>query len=146
MYPASHPASAPALKASSTARASARIAEGGAKVSVRGLASRLGRGRVLQLEQPVIQAAAGEQLRVRAALAQRALAQHQDAVGALDGGEAMRDHQRGAILEQLVERPLDQRLGFAVDTGGRLVYHQHAWIVGERAGEREELALAGGEV
>ncbi len=100
----------------------------------------------MQLEQPVIQAAAGEQLRVRAALAQRALAQHQDAVGALDGGEAMRDHQRGAVLEQLVERALDQRLGFAVDAGSRLIHHQHARIVGERAGEREQLALAGGKV
>src|ERR1700730_13329615 len=120
MYPASHPASTAALASITTASARARIAAEGAKVSIHGLAGRLDRGRVLQLEQPMIQAAVGEQLLVGAALAQCAVAQHQDAVGALDGGEAMAEHQRSAVLEQLVERALDQRFGFAVDAGGGL--------------------------
>src|SRR6202023_3402636 len=110
MYPASHPARRIALAATIVASARTRIAAERLKVSVRSVPRRLGRGRVLQLEQSVIKAAAGEQLRMRAALAQRPLAQHQDTVGALDGGQAMRDYQRGAILEQFVERALDQRL------------------------------------
>src|SRR5260221_8846855 len=90
MYPTSHPASAVALASSTTASARARIAAAGAKFSVHGLAGRLDRGRVLQLEQPMIQAAASEQLFMGAALAERALAQHQDSVGTFDSGEAVR--------------------------------------------------------
>jgi hypothetical protein len=60
MYLVSHPASTPALKTIRIARASVRIAAKRANRSVHGLPGGLGRGGVLQLEQTVIQAAAGE--------------------------------------------------------------------------------------
>ena len=44
------------------------------------------------------------------------------------------------------ERELDQAFGLAVDARGRLVHHQDARVVGERAREREQLALAGGKI
>ena len=71
---------------------------------------------------------------------------HQNAIGTFDSGQAMGDDERGAAGEELIERDLDQAFGLAIDAGGRLVHHEDARVVGERAGEREQLALASGEI
>src|SRR5258706_14676730 len=96
MYPTSHPASAVALASSTTASARARIAAAGAKFSVHGLAGRLDRGRVLQPEQPMIQAAASEQAFMGAAPAERAPAHPPDAAGTFESGEGGREQPGGA--------------------------------------------------
>ena len=66
----------------------------------------------------------------------------QDAVGADDGGEPMRDHQRRAALHQFGERRLHQRLVAGVERRGRLVEQQHRRVLEDRAGDGEALALA----
>ena len=70
------------------------------------------------------------------------LVQHQDAVGVLDGRQAVGDDEAGAADEQAVERPLDELLGLGVDRRGGLVEDQDAGIEGEGAGEGDELLLA----
>src|SRR5688500_7471005 len=101
------------------------------------------RPRVLELElvEAVVDAAPGEQLLVGAQLAHLALVQHQDAVGAMDGGQAVGDDDRGAAGEQPLERRLDELLGLGVDRGGGLVEDQDARVEGQGAGEGEELLL-----
>src|ERR1700730_458377 len=54
---------------------------------------------VLQLVQAVVDAAFGEQLLMRALLAEPALVEDKDAVGVLNGAEAMRDDQSGTTAE-----------------------------------------------
>ena len=51
---------------------------------------------VLQLIQPVVDAALCQQLLMRALLPQPAFMKYQNAVGMLNGAEPVRDHQRGA--------------------------------------------------
>ena len=67
--------------------------------------------------------------------------QHQDLVHVLDGGQPVRDHDRGAALQEHGQRPLDERLGLGVDGRGRLVEDQHPRVVGEGAREGQELLL-----
>ncbi len=72
--------------------------------------------------------------------------EHEDAVRALDRRQAMRDHHRRPALEQRLERVLDQPLGLRIDARRRLVEDQDRRVVGQRAREREQLALPGGEI
>ena len=57
----------------------------------------------------------------------------------------MGDDQRRAAAQQPVERALDQQLGRAVDVRRRLVEDQDPRVGEERAGDRDQLALAGRE-
>ena len=50
-----------------------------------------------------------------------AVAHHQNKVAFLDGGKAMRHHERSAPLHQLGKRALNSVLGAGVNGGGRLV-------------------------
>ena len=84
--------------------------------------------------------------RVRPLLAQLALVQHEDAVGVLDRREPVRDHERRAAREELLERVLDQPLGLRVDARGRLVEDEDGRVVRQRAREGEQLALPAREV
>ena len=61
------------------------------------------------------------QLLLGAALNDPAVLEHEDLVGAADGGETVGDDDRRAAGEQPVERALDQDLGRPVDVGSRLV-------------------------
>ena len=58
----------------------------------------------------------------------------------------MGDHDRGAPREQAAQAGLDAALGVQVHVGGRLVEHEDARVGDQRAGERDQLALAGGEL
>src|SRR5438093_10250553 len=104
----------------------------------------LGRGLPVRVEGPVA-AAEGEQLVVASLLDDAPALDDDDPVGVADGGEAVGDHDRGAAGEQRRQRLLDPRLGAQVDGGGGLVEDQKARVCDERAGEREQLALAGRE-
>src|ERR1700752_2669548 len=96
---------------------------------------------VLQLVEPIVNAPLGEQLLVRALFAEPALVEDEDAVGMLNGAEAMRDHQRGAATEQAVKGVADLQLGLGVDAGGGFVQDQKARIVCQRASKIDELPL-----
>ncbi len=82
---------------------------------------------------------------VRAHLAQLAFVHHQNPIGPLDGGKAMRDDDRGAPLHQVIERLANTELGLGIDAGGGFVQDQVARIVRQRPGETDELFLARGK-
>src|SRR5258707_8372902 len=69
---------------------------------------------VLELVEAVVDAALGEEFLVRALFAEAALVENENAVGMLNGAEAMRDDQRGATAEQAVESIADLQLGLCV--------------------------------
>ena len=64
--------------------------------------------------QPRVAAAERQQLIVAALLRDAPVLEHDDAVGVADRREPVRDDERRAAFEQLVERPLDDRLRLAV--------------------------------
>src|SRR5947209_1320615 len=97
---------------------------------------------VLELVEPVVDAALGQELLVRALLAKAAFVKDEDAVGMLNGAEAMRDHQRGAAAEQAVQGVANLELGSGVNAGGSFVQDEEARIVGEGAREIKQLTLA----
>ena len=68
-----------------------------------------------------IETVAGEQRMVSATLHDLAPIQHDDLVGADDGGKPMRDDQCGAIFRDPFERILNLLLGMAVECRGGLV-------------------------
>ena len=72
--------------------------------------------------------------------------EHDDLVGADDGGEPVRNHQRGAVLRHAFERVLDFLLGVAVERGGRLVEHQDRRRLEDGAGDGNALLLAAGKL
>ena len=83
---------------------------------------------------------------MRTALDDAALFQHHDAVGVLDGREAVCNHERGAARHEAVHALLHQRFGARVDRARRLVENQHGRIGHGRAGDGEQLPLALREV
>ena len=82
---------------------------------------------------------------MRATLDDAALVHHGDLPGTLDGGQAVRDHQGGAVAHQALQRLLDQLLRFGVERAGRLVQHQDRRVLEDRARDRDALALAAGK-
>ena len=100
---------------------------------------------ILELVELPVEAALGEQLLVGAALAKLAFVHDEDGVGALDGGEPVRDEDGGAAGDHAREREANAEFGVGVDGGGGFVEDEDAGVVGQRAGEADELFLAGGE-
>src|SRR5215212_6304352 len=100
---------------------------------------------VLEFVEAPVEVAAGEELLVRAALAQLAVVEDEYLVGALDGREAVRDDDGGAVAQHPLDGPLDELLGLRVDGAGRLVEDEERRVEGERAREGDELLLADGE-
>ena len=66
---------------------------------------------------------------------------HQNLIGAADGGKAMRNHESSAAAHQVAETLLDQRLGFGIEAGSGFVENQDAWIGEDCAGDGDALAL-----
>src|SRR6266481_9777185 len=89
--------------------------------------------RVLQAIELRVYPGGGEELGVPSGLGDTARVQHDDAVGPLDGGEPMGDHQSCAAFHERFERLLDVALRFAVQGRGRLVQDQHRRVLEERA-------------
>jgi len=77
-----------------------------------------------------------------AALGNRALVEHDDLVGADNGGEPVRDHKRGAPARYPLQRILDFLLGMAVERGCRLVQNQDRRRFQDGAGNGDALLLA----
>ena len=92
-----------------------------------------------------VHAAARESCGVRALLHQAALVEDEHLVGVFDRRQPVRDDERRAIGHQVVQRVLDQPLGFGVERGGRLVEDQDRRVAQERACDGQALALAAGQ-
>ena len=80
-----------------------------------------------------------------AALAQAALVHDENAVGALDGGEAVRDDDGRAALHQPCQSVANAEFGLRVHAGGGFVQNQVSGVVRQRARKTDELLLAGGK-
>ena len=72
-----------------------------------------------------------QQLCVRAALGDAAVGDDDDLPGRADGGQAVRDDERGAVFCQLVECVLDLRFRQRVKRAGRLVQNEDGRIFEE---------------
>ena len=80
-----------------------------------------------------------------ALLGDPAVLKQQDAVGRADGGQAVRDDEAGAALQGLLDRVLDEHLGFRIHRGGGLVQHKQPGIVQDGAGKGDQLLFACGQ-
>ena len=80
-----------------------------------------------------------------ALFAKLAFMHDEDGVGALNGGEAVRDEDGGAARDHAREREADAEFGVGIDGAGGLVEDEDAGAMGEGAGEADELLLTGGE-
>ncbi len=96
----------------------------------------------LRSHQPPVGAVAADQLGVPSGFDDPAVIQHQDAVGADDARQPMRQDQRGAAGREAVDRLLDHRLVLGVDRRQRLVEDQDRRVAEQGAGDRQTLALA----
>jgi hypothetical protein len=95
--------------------------------------------------QPVVVAALAQQLGMRAHLADAPVLDHQDAVGAPDGRQAVGDDEAGAPLHQVLHALLDQGLRQGVHRAGSLVHDEDLRVGQHGARQADELLLAGGE-
>ena len=71
-----------------------------------------------------------------------ALIHHHDPVAGQNGREPMRDHQRGAVAHQFLQRGLHQGLGFGIERRSGLVEQQQRRVAQDRARDGDALALA----
>src|SRR5262245_33911867 len=71
----------------------------------------------------------------------RAVLDHEDAVGMHDRGQAVSYDQRGSAFTQMTHRVLDLALRFAVEGSGRLVEQDDRRVLDQRARDRDALAL-----
>src|ERR1700678_917981 len=81
---------------------------------------------------------------MRTDLAELAFVHDDNTVGALDGGEPVRDNDGSATLHQLLQSGTNPQFGFRIDAGSGFVQNQEARVVRQRASEVDELFLAGG--
>lgn len=100
---------------------------------------------VLELVKLPVESALGEELLVGAALAQGALVHDEYGVRRLDGAETMRNEDAGASGDHAREGEADAVLSVRIDRAGSFVEDEDGWSMGQRAGETDELLLAGGE-
>jgi hypothetical protein len=75
----------------------------------------------LHCVQPLVQPVQGDQLLVRAHLADGFVFQHHDLVGVADGGEAVGDDDDRATLHQPLQRLLDELLRLRVHRRGGFI-------------------------
>jgi hypothetical protein len=71
--------------------------------------------------------------------------QDHDLVGTPNGGQAVRDGERGAVGRQGVDGLLDGVLGAGVQGAGRLVEDEDRRVAQDRAGDGQALLLTAGE-
>src|SRR5205823_5978443 len=82
---------------------------------------------------------------VRAALHDAAIFDYQNLFGAPDGGEAVRDDERGASLHKVREAFLYGGLGLRIEAAGGLVQDEDARVGKNRTSDGDALALSAGE-
>ena len=82
---------------------------------------------------------------MRAVLDDAATVDHQDLIGATDGGESVCDDDRRPPDEGGLQRSLHGRLGLAVEVRGGLVEHDDPRGLQQQARERDALLLSAGQ-
>src|SRR5208282_5566316 len=97
-----------------------------------------------RVEVPVA-AARRQQFLVPAAFDDAPALDYENLVGAADGGEPVRDDERGAPAHQVAEALLDERLRLRVQAGGRFVQQEDARVRQDGAGDGDALPLASGK-
>src|ERR1700748_954017 len=151
--PACRPIAAQAAKTGTSVRRGSAIAGllGDTEMSLRAEGRRLLRfelafglrgGLLLAARHVGIEAVAGQQLGMPAALGDAAAVEHHDLVGVDDGGEPVRNHQGGAAAAHLFQRALDLLLGAGVERAGCLVEQEDVRVLEDGAGNRHPLLLA----
>src|SRR5688500_251277 len=96
---------------------------------------------ILTLVELRVHPAAREQVRVASFLHHSAVIEHDHAVGATHGAQAMRNDQRRATAEQLLHRFADQALALTVQTRRGFVEDHDRRILEEDARDRQALPL-----
>src|ERR1700716_2746249 len=91
-----------------------------------------------------IESTSCQKLGVGSTLGNAALIQHDDFVDADDRGQPMRDHQRGAVARNPLQRVLDFLLGMAVERPCGLGEHEDRRPLENGARDRDTLLLAPG--
>ncbi len=71
---------------------------------------------------------------------------HQDPRSLPDRAQPMSDHERRAVLHQIVQTLLDHRLALGIEIARRLVQDQDAWIREHRTGYRHALSLSAAQL
>jgi len=99
----------------------------------------------LFLVEPRVEAAEGEEFVVGAALGDHAVLDGEDDVGVADRRQPVRDGDRGAVLDEGLERPLYDALTFRVERRGRLVENENRWVLEDYSRDRQPLAFSTGE-
>src|SRR3954467_6460105 len=97
----------------------------------------LGKLRVVQTE---IRSSRGKQLRMPARFDDPPFVQHENAVGALDGGKAMRNDDGGAATHEFIQRSLHLPFGLRAQGGGSFVQDGHCRVFQQSAGNGQSLA------
>ncbi len=95
----------------------------------------------LRPHEPPIGAVAADQLGVASCFDDAAMVEDENAVGADDAGEPVRQHNRRAPVREPVEPALDQRFVLGIDRRQRLVEDQNRRIAQQCPGDRQALAL-----
>src|SRR5438552_260924 len=90
----------------------------------------------------VVEAAAREELRVRALLDDAAPVEHQDPVRALDRRQPVRDHDRRAATHQTVKGLLNEEFALVVERAGGLVEEKDPGVAKDRPGDGDALPLS----
>ena len=80
-----------------------------------------------------------------ATLHDSAVLDHEDLIGGLNGGKAVRDHDGRPTFQGDLERPLNLGFGFGVEMRGGLVEDHDRWILQQNTGQRDARLLAAGE-
>jgi hypothetical protein len=96
----------------------------------------------LQRRQVGVDAAQRHQRRVRPGFHDAPVFHYDDAVGALHGGQAVCDDERGAPAHGRFQRALHQAFRFGVERAGGFVQQQQRRVLEQRARDGDALALA----
>jgi hypothetical protein len=97
---------------------------------------------LLQAEERRVAPAATQQVVMAAALDDLAGLHHKDRVGVHDRMQAMGDHDRGAVLAEVLDRFLNLPFRFRIERGGRFIEQDDRRVLDQRARDRDALALA----
>ena len=79
---------------------------------------------------------------MRALFHDAALGQHDHTVGVFDGGQPVRDHQRGAVVHEFLQRRLDQAFGLGIQRRGGFIQNQNGRVLQQRARDGNSLAFS----
>jgi len=99
----------------------------------------------LQKIEVVIGALLGHQFGVAASFYDLAVVKNEDLIDFVDGGETVGYDHACAADHKFVDGVLNKMLGGRIDVAGRFVEDQYPRVVGQSAGEAEQLFFAGGE-